>query len=414
MNTFTGGVQVLEGDVSVGVDSRLGAVPSVATPGAMQLNGGGLTVTADMTLNANRGIALGPNTGNGSGTIQVTGTNTLTYAGIIADNPGGSGRLIKTGTGTLRLQNSTNTFTGGLTVNGGLVSYSIEDRIGAAPATPTPASIILNGGGLRLTLNNMTINANRGIALGPDGGTGTGTLSVESGRTLTYNGIIADNGTGSGALEKIDTGSVVLGGANTYSGGTTLTAGTLLVTNTTGSATGSGPVTTVAGTTLGGNGTVAPTASSSVILGGTVAPGLTGSAGAMKFTPVDGNVTFQSTSNIVFELFGNGSNDKIVHVATGGGILDFSAMTAGSLSVVFAGGYTPGLGHTFDVLDWSGIGGLSTSQLSLSTTGFDPSWIWDMSQFTTNGTLTIVLVPEPGRGAMAMGGFAVWRMRRRR
>lgn len=414
VNTYTGGTQILEGDVSVGVDSRLGAVPASPTAGALVLNGGGLTVTADMTLNANRGIALGPNTGTGSGTIQVTGTNTLTYAGVIADNPGGSGRLIKTGTGTLRLQNSTNTFTGGLTVNGGLVSYSLEDRIGTAPATPTPASIILNGGGLRLTINNMTINANRGIALGADGGTGTGTLSVDTGRTLTYNGIIANNGTGSGALDKVDAGSLALGGANTYSGGTTLTAGSLLVTNVTGSGTGFGSVTTAVGTTFGGTGTVAPTVTSSVIFGGTVTPGVTGSAGTLNFTPVDGNVTFQNTSNIVFELFGNGSNDKIVHAATGAGVLDFSAMAAGSISVVFSGGYTPGLGHTFDVLDWSGLSGLSTSQLNLSTSGFDPSWIWDMSQFATNGTLTIILVPEPGRGVLVMAGFAAWRMRRRR
>ena len=299
-------------------------------------------------------------------------------------------------------------------VNGGLVSYSLEDRIGAAPATPTPASIILNGGGLRLTINNMTINANRGIALGADGGTGTGTLSVDTGRTLTYNGIIANNGTGSGALDKVDAGSLVLGGANTYSGGTALTAGSLLVTNVTGSGTGFGSVTTAVGTTFGGTGTVAPTGTSSVIFGGTVTPGVTGSAGTLNFTPVDGNVTFQNTSNIVFELFGNGTNDKIVHAATGAGVLDFSAMTAGSISVVFSGGYTPGLGHTFDVLDWSGLSGLSTSQLNLSTSGFDPSWIWDMSQFTTNGTLTIVLVPEPGRGVLVMAGLAVWRMRRRR
>ncbi|MFM2141912.1 MAG: hypothetical protein RLZZ476_456 [Verrucomicrobiota bacterium] len=414
VNTYSGGTQILEGDVSVGVDSRLGAVPASPTSGSILLNGGGLTITADMTLNANRGIALGPNSGTGSGTIQVTGTNTLIYAGVIADNPGGSGRLIKTGSGTLRLQNSTNTFTGGLTVNGGLVSYSLEDRIGTAPATPTPASIILNGGGLRLTINNMTINANRGIALGADGGTGTGTLSVEANRTLTYNGIIADNGTGSGALEKVDAGTVVLGGANTYTGGTTLTAGSLLVTNTTGSATGTGAVTTAAGTTLGGTGIIAPTTSGSVILGGSVTPGVTGSASTLTFTPADGNATFQNTSSITFELFGNGNNDKLVFAATGAGLLDVSSMAAGSIGVTFAGGYTPSLGHSFDLLDWSGVSGLSTSLLNLSTAGFDPSWVWDTSLLTTNGTLSIALVPEPSRGLMLMMAAGAVLQRRRR
>ncbi len=412
--TFTGGLSVLAGSVSFGIDDRLGAVPASPTPGSILLNGGGLIVTDNVTLNANRGIALGPDTGSGSGTIQVTGSYVLTYAGIIADNPGGSGRLIKTGTGTLRLQNSTNTFTGGLTVNGGLVSYSLEDRIGTAPATPTPASIILDGGGLRLTLNNMTINPNRGIALGPDGGTGTGTLSVEAGRTLTYNGIMADNGSGSGGLEKVDAGTLVLGGANTFTGGTTLTAGSLLVTNTTGSATGTGAVSTVVGTTLGGTGTIAPTASHSVIIGGTVSPGISGSAGTLKFTPASGNVTMQSTSSIVFELFGNGSSDKLDFTASGGGLIDFSAMSAGSISVLFAIGYTPAVGHVFDLLDWSNLSGLSTSQLNLSTAGFDPTWTWDTSLFTTHGTLSIVVVPEPSRMTLLIIAAAASLSRRRR
>jgi len=414
VNTFTGGVRVLEGDVSVGVDNRLGAVPVSPTPGNILLNGGGLTVTASLTLNANRGIALGPNAGSGSGTIQVTGANTLTYEGIIADNPGGSGRLVKTGTGTLRLQNSSNSFTGGLTVNGGLVSYSLEDRIGAVPGSPTPGSIILNGGGLRLTINNVTINANRGIALGADGGAGTGVLSVATGLTTTYNGIIANNGTGSGALEKLDAGTLRLGGANTYSGGTTLTAGTLLVTNTTGSATGTGNVSTASGTTLGGTGTIAPNGSNSVILGGSVTPGTTGSAGTLTFTPADGNATFQNTSSIAFELFGNGNNDKLVFAATGAGLLDVSSMAAGSIGVTFAGGYTPLLGHSFDLLDWSGVSGITTSLLNLSTEGFDSSWMWDTSQFTTNGTLSVVLVPEPSRGLFAIVGGVCLVMHRRR
>ena len=42
---------------------------------------------------------------------------------------------------------------------------------------------------------------------------------------LDLNGIIADNGAGSGALEKTSEGSVILGGANTYTGGTSLNAG---------------------------------------------------------------------------------------------------------------------------------------------------------------------------------------------
>ena len=415
VNTFTGGVQILQGDVSVGVDSRLGAVPASPTPGSILLNGGGLTVTADMTLNANRGIALGPNAGSGSGTIQVTGTSVLTYTGIIADNPGGSGRLIKTGTGTLRLQASTNTFTGGLTVNGGLVSYSLDDRIGAAPATPTPGSIILNGGGLRLTINNMTINANRGIALGADGGSGTGILDVDANRTLTYNGIIADHGTGSGTLEKTSAGTLALGGANTYSGGTLVTAGTLIVTNTTGSGTGTGGVATAVGTRLRGTGVLAPTGGNGIEIGGELAPGLETAMGTLSFNSAAGDLAFLDTATLSFRIGMAGMSDRVDFQSSGGGLLDFTALTAGSIQVSYFSGYTPALYDAFTLFSWSGMNGLSTNQLaSLPTDGFEADWIWDTSLFETQGVISIGIVPEPGRLLLLLAGGCAACLRRRR
>ena len=62
--------------------------------------------------------------------------------------------------------------------------------------------------------------------------------------TLTYGGIVANNGSGTGALTEVDTGTLLLAGANTYSGTTTISAGTLQIGNggTTGSL-GSGGVT---------------------------------------------------------------------------------------------------------------------------------------------------------------------------
>jgi autotransporter-associated beta strand protein len=451
-NTFTGGVQILAGDVSVGVDDRLGAAPASPTAGHLLLNGGGLTITADMVLNANRGIALGPNTGTGSGTIQVTGANTLTYTGIIADNPGGSGRLVKTGTGTLRLQNAANTFTGGLTVSGGLVSFSLEDRLGAAPVSPTPASLILNGGGLRLTINSIALNANRGIALGPDGGSGTGVLDIDTNRTLTYNGIIADNGAGTGALEKTSEGSVILGGANTYTGGTTLTAGSLIVTNTTGSATGTGSVTTATSTILGGTGIIAPSALSSVIISGSIAPGTPGlndGIGRLTFTPVGGDASVSGTADLqlltsglhgysvtynpdgtIASLSGaytSGGNDQIIF--NGGAAankLDFTSVAAGNVNVTYAGGYSPADKDLFDLLDWSNltgagtlnnessaISGLSTGQLDLPS--LSGGLLWDTSFWTSHGVIAIYMpVPEPSRAVLLMLSLGALACRRQR
>ena len=66
-------------------------------------------------------------------------------------------------------------------------------------------------------------------------------------------GVISGAG---GGLDKQGGGTLVLTGENTYDGGTTITEGRLLVNNSSGSGTGSGPVTVNAGT-LGGTGAIA-------------------------------------------------------------------------------------------------------------------------------------------------------------
>lgn len=72
--------------------------------------------------------------------------------------------------------------------------------------------------------------------------------------STTFSGLIQD-GTGVGTLAKIGTGTLTLSGANTYTGGTTISSGNLLVSNLSGSGTGTGAV-TVNGGTLGGSGII--------------------------------------------------------------------------------------------------------------------------------------------------------------
>jgi hypothetical protein len=135
---------------------------------------------------------------------------------------------------------------------------------------------------------------------------------------------------------------------------------------------------------------------------------------------VDGNATFQNGSAIIFELSANHTNDKIVFAASGAGRMDFSAMNPGSLSVIFAGGYTPTLNDSFDLLDWSavsgtGINGLDASLLNLSTSGFDPSWTWDTSLFSTTGVVTVITaVPEPSHTLLVACGLTSIALRRHR
>jgi autotransporter-associated beta strand protein len=74
-----------------------------------------------------------------------------------------------------------------------------------------------------------------------------------------FSGVISDTGglteAVGGSLVKVGSGTLVLTNANTYTGGTLVNAGELLVTNNQGSATGAGPVHVAAGT-LGGAGII--------------------------------------------------------------------------------------------------------------------------------------------------------------
>jgi autotransporter-associated beta strand protein len=87
-----------------------------------------------------------------------------------------------------------------------------------------------------------------------------GTGSVANNATLTFNhSDAAANAvgiSGTGRLIHIGSGTLSLTASNTYSGGTTVSGGTLLVNNTVGSGTGTGAVTVASGATLGGTGII--------------------------------------------------------------------------------------------------------------------------------------------------------------
>ncbi len=217
---------------------------------AITLTGsGGVGIDSQSGTNAfNNAIALGAS-------LNFTeDAGQLTLGGVLS----GAQSLTKGGPGTL-VASGANTYTGTTTVSAGTLDIAADNNLGTAPAVATAGSLTINGGTLATTAT-FTLSANRGLSLGASGAT----IDVASGTTLTYKGIAA----GTGSLIKIDSGTLALGGANTYSGGTTVSAGTLAdgVTNalpTGGSLTISGTGTfdlagfaqTVAGLADGGVGT---------------------------------------------------------------------------------------------------------------------------------------------------------------
>ena len=134
--------------------------------------------------------------------------------------------------------------------DGGEIDLSADDE--------NEASIQLFGNG---TLD-VTIFPAGVVTIGSFAGDGLvdlGTSHLITGAnnlSTTFSGTILDSDFGSGSLEKIGTGTLTLSGANRYEGGTAVSAGTLVVANTTGSATGTGAVSITAGA-LGGGGIIA-------------------------------------------------------------------------------------------------------------------------------------------------------------
>jgi autotransporter-associated beta strand protein len=116
--------------------------------------------------------------------------------------------------------------------------------------------------------------------------------------TTAFSGLIKDGGSG-GSLAKMGRGRFTLNKVNTYTGGTTVTQGTLLVGNPTGSCTGTGPVAVNAGT-LGGTGKISGavtigTATTAAIL----APGSRAELGRLTLS---NTLTFNARGNYQADL----------------------------------------------------------------------------------------------------------------
>jgi autotransporter-associated beta strand protein len=215
-----------------------GTVPALSSwtvnAGTLQMGSGALFASSTVTINggtldlANQSMSVNDLTGTG-GTVNL-GSGTLTvYGGTLASTVTGTGgSLYKVGASTLTLT-GTNTYTGGTVINtGGLVNFATGANLGTG-------NITLSGGGLQWATGNTTDISSRLNALGVNGGT-----FDTNGNNVTLASVITGGGPGSGSLNKAGAGTLILTAANTYTGGTLISAGTLQIGNggTTGSISG--------------------------------------------------------------------------------------------------------------------------------------------------------------------------------
>src|SRR5258706_8102233 len=256
-NTFSGGTTLSAGTLDINNASALGSVAGTFTinDGTMDNTTGGAITTlnypqswnGDFAFTGTQNLNLGTGAVTPNASRQVTvNSGPLTIGGAIG---GGAIGLTKSGAGTMAI-NGNNTFTGGVTINAGIL------RLGNAGAlnSTTPNAVTFGAastGTLQLNGNSVTISGlNTNAAVGTptieDGVAGTHTLTVNTAGANAYGGILQNGAAGTLALTKSGAGSLTLSGNNTYSGTTTMSAGTLNINSVT--AIGSGTFTIAGGT----------------------------------------------------------------------------------------------------------------------------------------------------------------------
>lgn len=431
-NTFTGDININGGEVRFTTNGSLGN-----SANDIIIDGGRFSKASDattVTLGAARTIAVGDGVGTG---ISSPGSGTLIYNGEIANKSGETGSWAKQGGGILEL-GGVSTYTGNTAINNGTVRLTTgNDRL------PTTTTLTL-GQAASENLGTLDLNGRNQQVAGVSSVTGTSaavnnniitsstpaTLTLGGSGSYSYgDGTAANSGviTGAIALLKSGLGTQTLGDSNTYSGGTTLTGGSLNVVNTIDSATGTGNVLIQDTATLQGSGRIAPITGGTIIVedGGTVAIGDLNAAPAqgakiLTVTPASGTITttFETGSTLRFDLFTNaGDNYAIASAAdlfrTGG---DLTFQDGVILSVNKSGTFSFADGNRWRLLDWGTLSGSITgtsSALTLDLPTLDTGLFWDVSSLYTNGSIA-VMIPEPSRTLFLALGLLTLTLRRRR
>ncbi len=238
-NSYSGATKVDNGILAAGSANAFGnnSVATVASGATLRLN------SYSISLGALAGAGVVDNSNASSGTLKLGGlVGAYSFGGNLQDGTGtGSLNLVKNGLGTQTLS-GINTYSGTTTINSGILQLAITDALyGSARGNWTAAHLIVNsgataafnvGGAGEFSSSDIAMLGNLGSATG--GFLGGSNLGLDTsnalGGTFVHSSNLTDSngGMNSIGLTKLGTGSLVLGGNNTYSGATAVISGVLI------------------------------------------------------------------------------------------------------------------------------------------------------------------------------------------
>ncbi|EGG2648890.1 autotransporter outer membrane beta-barrel domain-containing protein [Salmonella enterica] len=284
-NSYSGGTLISDGTLVASNVEALGT-GDVTDDATLELNTGGdfinniggtgrveksgddkLTLSGSNTYTGGTLISSGTLVANdvnalGTGDVTDNATLMLNTGGDFTNNIGGTGRVEKSGDDALTLSGS-NTYTGGTLISDGTLVASNVEALGTGDVTDN-ATLELNTSG---TFDNVISGSGQVVKSGDDALTLSGSNTYRGGTTISGGTLVAtsvealgtgdvtDNATlalntggdfinnigGTGRVEKSGDQTLTLSGANSYTGGTLISSGTLVASNV--NALGSGDVT---------------------------------------------------------------------------------------------------------------------------------------------------------------------------
>jgi fibronectin-binding autotransporter adhesin len=326
-------------DVTISIAGAAGQQLRVGTGGVvMRANSGNatinkLTMPQNLTITNSSANLLSIATfgvfqSNSNFTGTLNGSGRITFTGVVSNQPAAgafTGLAALDIAGAAVTLNGANTFTGGLTLSSGSLILGNNAALGGVGNVLTITGGALDVTAARTTTNNNAQNWNGDFTFAGSNtlNLGTGAVTMNGNRTVTVNansltvgGAIGDGGNAY-RLTKAGAGTLVLSASNAFTGGVTLSTGTLAINNN--RALGSGTFTLQGGTIVNTSGSAVSVANAVSINGDFSYPMSTGATEIV----INGPATLGSAAGTVRTI-------------------DASATSAGAGGLVFTGGISDG------------------------------------------------------------------------